>query len=79
MCNIAPKLLDWKNVMYSLLCESGLQYFSKTSRPLEVRLAEHMKNIKEGKTDIYKLAEHVWDEQHKILWDQVDIIGWETI
>ena len=43
-----------------------------------VCLAEHRKNIKEGKTNISKLAEHIWDEQYKILWDQVDIAGRET-
>ena len=57
-----------KDTMY--LCEYGLRCFSETSRPLEVHLAEHRINIKEGKTNISKLAEHVWDEQHKILWDK---------
>ncbi|MGP1925118.1 MAG: hypothetical protein ACTS73_10015 [Arsenophonus sp. NEOnobi-MAG3] len=24
------------------------------------------------------LAEHIWNEQHKILWEGVDIVGQET-
>ena len=80
LCNTSPKLpkLEIKNVIYSLPCECGVKYFGETSRPLGVRVAEHKKNVKEGKTHISKLAEHVWDTQHKVLWDNVNIIGRES-
>ena len=40
-----------------------------------MRLAERGKKLKKGKlTYLPKLAEHVWDMQHKTLWDQVDIV-----
>ena len=48
-------------------CECGLRYFDKTSVSLEVGLAENRKNIEEGKINISKLAEHVWDDQCKII------------
>lgn len=35
-------------VVYMLQCECGLQYIGRTSRPLHVRLGEHVNNIKKG-------------------------------
>lgn len=35
-------------VVYMLECECGLQYIGRTSRPLHVRLGEHVNNIKKG-------------------------------
>lgn len=31
-----------------LECECGLQYLGRTSRPLHVRIGEHVNNIKKG-------------------------------
>jgi predicted GIY-YIG superfamily endonuclease len=70
--------LESKNVIYSLPCECGKRYLGETGRPLGVRLAEHKKNVKEGKTNISKLAEHVWEEHHKVLWDNIEIVGRES-
>lgn len=35
-------------VVYMLECECGLQYIGRTSRPMGVRIAEHVNNIKKG-------------------------------
>lgn len=35
-------------VVYALQCECGLQYVGRTSRPLHVRIGEHVTNIKKG-------------------------------
>lgn len=37
-----------------------------------------MKNVKEGKTNVSRLADHAWDKQHKVLWDKVDIVAREV-
>ena len=71
-----PKL-DSKNVIYSITRECGAQYIGETSRPLGVRIGEHMKNVKLGKTNTSRLAEHAWAEHHKIKWDDVAILGGE--
>ena len=42
--------------------------------PLEIYLAEYRESIKEGVTKLPELAQHVWYEQHKFLWDQLDIV-----
>lgn len=80
ICDITPKIttMESKNVIYSIPCECGAVYLGETGRPLGVRVGEHKKNVKEGKTFSSKLAEHVWDQQHKVLWDDVKIVGRET-
>ena len=47
-------------------------------RPLGVRLDEHRKNVKERRSKISKIAEHVWEEYHKVLCDNVEIVGKES-
>lgn len=46
--------------------------------PLSVRFREHKKYVKDGKTYILKLVEHVWYEQHKVVWYEADFAGLET-
>lgn len=43
----------------------------------EVRLGENKEIIKDEKSTISNLAEHVWSELHNILWEHVEIIGKE--
>ena len=52
----------------------------KPSRPVQVRQKEHMNNIRNGKTSISKLAEHVIDQprNHVPEWNDVEIIMKET-
>lgn len=80
LCNRRPdiEMLDRKNIIYSIPCECGYEYLGETSRPLRVRLEEHKKNVKRGNTASSKLAEHVWEKQHHILWDNVKICDTET-
>lgn len=80
ICNTTPEVskLDTKNVIYNLPCECGALYFGETCRPLGVRVGEHKNNVKQGRTNSSTLAEHVWTEQHKILWEDVKIVARET-
>lgn len=41
-------ICDTVGVVYMLECDCGLQYIGRTSRPLHVKLAEHVNNIKKG-------------------------------
>lgn len=33
------------------------------------------KNVKKCRVDQSKLTEYVWEEQHRILWNKVDLVG----
>lgn len=57
----------------------GSSTWEKREKPLGVHLDEHRKNVKEGRSKVSKLAEHVWEEHHKVLWDNVEIFGKEGI
>uniref|UniRef100_A0A8C5PUJ4 Reverse transcriptase domain-containing protein n=1 Tax=Leptobrachium leishanense TaxID=445787 RepID=A0A8C5PUJ4_9ANUR len=37
-----------KNVIYVLTCPCGLKYVGRTTRPLNIRIQEHIRNIKKG-------------------------------
>ena len=70
-------LQDTKNCIYSIPCECGKVYIGETKRPLNTRLEEHKKNCRLGETTKSGVANHVWDEQHTILWNETKIIGKE--
>jgi hypothetical protein len=55
-----------KQCVYSIPCDFGRCYISKTSRPLEVRIKEHRCNLTEGLREKSKLAQHAYEEGHKI-------------
>lgn len=42
-----------KNVVYRIQCPCGMQYVGRTMRMLQVRLNEHIVNIKHGLWDNY--------------------------
>lgn len=42
------KTCNTVGVVYMLECDCGLQYIGRTSRPMGVRIAEHVNNIKRG-------------------------------
>lgn len=48
-----------KNVIYSIPCECRVQYIGEAGKPLQVRIREHTKNVKEGKTISSRLVEHM--------------------
>lgn len=37
-------------------------------------IGSYKNTVKKGKTDSSRLAEHVWREQHKIVWDEIVIV-----
>jgi hypothetical protein len=56
-----------KQCMYSIPCDCGRCYIAETSTPLEVRNKEHKYNLTQGLLEKSKLAQHVYEEGHKIL------------
>ena len=67
-----------KNCIYSIPCECKRQYIGESKRPLKVRLNEHKTNISKGDTANSKLAKHVWENEHRIKWDEVQVLHKET-
>jgi hypothetical protein len=50
----------------------------ETGRPLAVRLREHRHNLKEGLLEKSKLAQHAYEEGHKVGWDKARILDIES-
>jgi predicted GIY-YIG superfamily endonuclease len=64
--------------VYSIPCECGRRYIGETGRPLSVRLREHRHNLKEGHLETSKLAQHAFEEGHKVDWDEARILEIES-
>jgi predicted GIY-YIG superfamily endonuclease len=60
--------------VYSIPCEYGSSYIGKTGGPLAMRLREHRHNFKEGLLEESKLAQHAYEEGHKVIWDEGRIL-----
>jgi predicted GIY-YIG superfamily endonuclease len=67
-----------KEVIYKIPCECSKVYIGETGRTLNIRLNEHKKSIIERVPNISKLAEHVIDTNHRILWNESQVIGHES-
>jgi predicted GIY-YIG superfamily endonuclease len=64
--------------VYSIPCECGRSYIGETARPLAVRLREHKQNLKEGLLGKSKLAEHAYEEGHRVGWDEARVLEIES-
>lgn len=71
------KIQDSKNCIYKIPCVCGKKYIGETKRPLDVRVKEHKKLVREMQITKSKLAEHAFNEDHQIKWDHADIIEHE--
>jgi hypothetical protein len=61
-------------LIVTIPCECGRSYIGETGRPLAVRLREHRHNLKQGLLDKSKLAQHAYEEGHKVGWDKARIL-----
>jgi hypothetical protein len=64
--------------IYSIPCECGRSYTGKTSRPLAVWLREHRQNLQQGLQEKSKLAQHAYEEGHRVGWDNARILEIES-
>jgi hypothetical protein len=63
----------WANFDFS----RSRSYIGETGRPQAVRLREHRHNFKEGLLEKSKLAQHAYEENHKVDWDRARILVFE--
>jgi hypothetical protein len=57
------------NCLNSFPCESGGNYIEETGRPWYVRLREHRQNLEVGRLERSRLAQHSFEENHRVLWE----------
>jgi hypothetical protein len=51
----------------------GVQ-MGEISIPFEVHIKEHKHNLTQGLTEKSKLAQHVYEEGHKICWNEAKVM-----
>lgn len=73
-----PKITTTKECVYRVPCECGEAYIGETKRPLEVRIKEHRKHTQLGETSKSGIAEHAWNADHRINWNDAKVIHRET-
>jgi hypothetical protein len=64
--------------IYSIPCECGRSYIEETGRPLAVRLREHRHNLQQGLLEKSKLAQHAYEEGHRVGWDDARVLEIES-
>jgi predicted GIY-YIG superfamily endonuclease len=64
--------------VYSIPCECGRRYIGETGRPMTVRIREHMHNLKQGLIEKSKLAQHAYEEGHRVNWDEARVLEIES-
>jgi hypothetical protein len=70
--------LQTAECIYSVLCECGRSYIGETGRTLAVRLREHRHNLQQVILEKSKLAQHAYEEGHKVGWDDATILEIES-
>jgi hypothetical protein len=62
---------------YSIPCEGGRSHIGETGRSLAVWLLEHRRNLTEGLLEKSKLAQHGYEEGHRLAWDAARFLEFE--
>jgi hypothetical protein len=64
--------------VYSSPCECGRSYIAETGRPLAVRLREHRHNLQQGLLEHSEVAQHAYEEGHRVGWDDARVLEIES-
>jgi hypothetical protein len=59
-------------------CECGRSYVGETGRPLAMLLREHGHSLQQGLLEKSKLAQHAYEEGHRVGWDEARILEIES-
>jgi hypothetical protein len=63
-----------KRCVYSIPCDCGRCYIGETSRLLEVLIKGHKYKLIEGLLGKSKLAQHAYEDGHKICWNEAKVL-----
>jgi hypothetical protein len=64
--------------IYSIPCECVRRYIGETGRPLAIQLHKHRQNLKDCLLEKSKLAQHAYEEGHRVGWDNCRILEIES-
>jgi predicted GIY-YIG superfamily endonuclease len=63
-----------KQCVYNFPLECGRCYIGETSRRLEVRIKKHKCNLTQGLLEKSKVAQHSYQEDHKLCWKEAKVL-----
>ena len=61
-------------MVYCIPCRCGRVYIGETVRRLEANMKEHEDACKKGMTEKSAIAEHVWNSNHPIAWNETAVV-----
>jgi hypothetical protein len=64
--------------VYSIACECGRSYIDETGRYLALRFRQHRHNLQKVLLETSKLAQHAYEEGHKVGYDEARILEIEN-
>jgi hypothetical protein len=75
-----PKIDPQKiaNCVYNIPCECGRSYFGEIGGLLAVRIRDHGHNLKLDLLEKSKLAQHAYEEDHRVVWDKARVLDIEN-
>jgi predicted GIY-YIG superfamily endonuclease len=62
---------------WSIACECGRSYTGETGRPWAMRIRKHLRNLEVGHLERSRLAQHLFEESHLVLWEEAIILETE--
>ena len=66
------------DVIYKISCgDCDASYVGQTGRALKTRLTEHQKAVRNADFSSSALAQHAWDNSHRIDWTSICVLGSE--
>ena len=68
---------DTANCIYCIPCKYGRSYNGETGRPCTMTPREHMRNLEVGHLERSRLAQHSFEENHHVLWEEAMILETE--
>ena len=67
------------NVVYKIPCKDcNATYIGESKRSFGVRYKEHDRAVRNGDTDKNEIADHCWENDHEMNWDERKIIDTEA-
>ena len=66
-------------IIYRVTCRDCPQaYVGQSGRTLECRMKEHRRAVEHGNIDTSAIAEHAWKEDHRLDWEEVEVLDVNT-
>ena len=84
MCLLDPQLFVSHNLSPNTPSQSRISS-TTVARPTSVRLPQKLETILKERKDVHRkgnmgmVAEHTWDTQHTIQWDETTFLAWRYI